>query len=258
MNSRSLAILLLGTLMLLTGCGQRTLPEQATMLRYEEGPQVEIISPGGTHVLIDVLNPALLTQPPGSDDLLLTTDMHNPIDGTFARSFPGQQLMTRAGAITQGDVSVQGIASAIGTHLPLLAENGSNYIYVVETGGLRIVHFGIIGQDALNAEQLAALGRVDVALMPLSYPFSQVTAANRKAFTLMDQVRPRVIVPTQFDEASARIAVAHWAGAYTDSPALALTPSALPERTTVIFSGAMGAPMGKLLQVPALEGPLAP
>ena len=37
-------------------------------------------------------------------------------------------------------------------------EGGSNYIFIVDMGGLRIAHFGDIGQEYLTEEQLAALG----------------------------------------------------------------------------------------------------
>jgi L-ascorbate metabolism protein UlaG (beta-lactamase superfamily) len=166
--------------------------------------------------------------------------------------------MTRSGSITEGDVTVHGLASTIADGQPVLAENGSNYIYLIDAGGLRVAHFGIIGQEALSEEQLEALGRVDVAITPLSYPFSRMTAENRKAFNLMDQVHPRLVVPTQFEELTARYAVEHWAGAYAPSAELKLTAATLPEHTTVVFIGSQAEPMGKLLDLPVLETLSAP
>ncbi len=42
---------------------------------------------------------------------------------------------------------------------------GTNYIFVVLMDGFRIAHFGDIGQAALTEERLAALGKLDLAVM---------------------------------------------------------------------------------------------
>jgi hypothetical protein len=99
-------------------------------LRYEEGAQVEIISPGGTRILIDVANPSALSRPATEQDVLLTTHTHaDHYNRAFVKAFTGQQLLTRQGTLTLGDVIIQGIASVHNVRDPMLAENGTNYIY---------------------------------------------------------------------------------------------------------------------------------
>ena len=69
-------------------------------LYYEENAQVELISPEGSRVLIDVHDPSLLSSPPTSKDVLLTTHNHGDhrrLD--FVSSFPGKQLDVKTGDI---------------------------------------------------------------------------------------------------------------------------------------------------------------
>lgn len=169
----------------------------AVTIYYEENAQVELVSSEGKRVLIDVFDPSALTSPATAEDILLTTHGHQDhVNADFLDAFPGQQLYVREGEITLPDVAIKGIASAhnaFGTPQP---EGGSNYIFVVDMDGLRIAHFGDIGQDELTQEQLDALGEVDVAIMQLVNSYSQMDVVNKKGFNLMAQVKPKLIIPT--------------------------------------------------------------
>ena len=58
-------------------------------LYYEENAQIELISPEGLRVLIDVHDPSALSSPPTAKDVLLTTHNHGDhrrLD--FVSSFP--------------------------------------------------------------------------------------------------------------------------------------------------------------------------
>lgn len=76
------------------------------------------------------------------------------------------------------------IFSVPGMHnpVPVNLEMPTNTIFVVETAGLRIAHFGDLGQTEFTAEQLAALGRIDVAFMQFEnslFPSSALPKAGR-------------------------------------------------------------------------------
>ena len=208
-------------------------------LYYEENAQVELISPAGSRVLIDVHDPGALSSPPTAKDVLLTTHNHGDhrrLD--FVSSFPGQRLDVKIGEIKMEDVMIRGIASAHYEGAEFRSEGGSNYIFIVDMGGLRIAHFGDIGQDELTPEQLTALGKVDIAITQLSNQFSGMNAANKKGFNLMDQVKPRLIIPTHiFEPSCAKIAVDKWTGYNSYRKALSLSPDNLPEETTIVFMG---------------------
>jgi L-ascorbate metabolism protein UlaG (beta-lactamase superfamily) len=199
---------------------------------------VELVTTAGRHIYIDISNIVLLTKEPSADDILLTTHLHaDHYIKSFQESFPGQQIFITAGRIELPDVTITSIASA---HLPdqaITPEGASNYIFVIETGGLRIVHFGDIGQDALSAEQLAEIGPVDLAITQFNNSYSLMNADNLKGFNLMEQVKPRLIIPTHSDRATIEIAVARWKGYYSESRTVTITPANLPEERSILILG---------------------
>ncbi|MBV9850917.1 MAG: MBL fold metallo-hydrolase [Armatimonadetes bacterium] len=75
------------------------------------------------------------------------------------------------------------------------ARRGPDTITVLTTGGLRIVHMGDIGELKLLPEQVQAIGRVDVLMIPVGGFF---TVDGRQAAALVDQLRPRVIIPMHY------------------------------------------------------------
>jgi L-ascorbate metabolism protein UlaG (beta-lactamase superfamily) len=74
-------------------------------------------------------------------------------------------------------------------------DRGATAIFVVDVDGVRIVHCGDFGQTKLTDEQLAALGRVDVLLIPVGGIF---TVDGPQAAEIIAQVRPRFAVPLHF------------------------------------------------------------
>ena len=79
----------------------------------------------------------------------------------------------------------------------------NNVIYVFEVDGLRIAHMGDIGQDHLTINQLNALGKIDIALMQFSNPFSGMFD-SAKGFTLIEELKPQVIISTHSNPKSTR------------------------------------------------------
>ena len=199
---------------------------------------MEIVSPQGVRVLVDVASPALLSSPPTAQDILLTTHTHyDHVNQDFLASFPGQQLMAQAGKIELPGLTIQGIPSAHNRNDSLKPEGGTNYIYLLETGGLRITHFGDIGQESLTAEQLNILGQVDIAITQLANPYSDMNAANLKGFRLMEQLKPRLIIPTHINFDTAQVAAGQWQGLTTDRPSVFLCKEDLSEATQILFMG---------------------
>lgn len=71
---------------------------------------------------------------------------------------------------------------------------GENLISVIDAEGLRVVHLGDLGH-ALSPEQLRALGRVDVLLIPVGGFY---TIDAQQAQTLCAALRPRIVVPMHY------------------------------------------------------------
>jgi L-ascorbate metabolism protein UlaG (beta-lactamase superfamily) len=98
-------------------------------------------------------------------DLLLVTHEHLDHNGVEAIAGTPALLRSTAGVLESPIGPVTAIASehdeVAGT------ARGPNAIFVFELGGLRVAHFGDFGQNALRPEQAAAIGALDLLLIPV-------------------------------------------------------------------------------------------
>lgn len=221
-----------------------------TLTYAAEPADVEIVTPAGRIVFVDVYDAGNMSRTPTTQDILLTTHFHNDhYCKAVADAFPGRQLLAETGKIELPDVNITGIAAAHNSDDPILDKGGTDYIYIIETGGLRIVHFGDLGQDALTAEQLAAIGKVDVAISQLSNSMSDMDADNLKGFNLMEQVRPLLFIPTHSDNDTIKIAVERWKGFYSASRSITISSARLAPARSVLILGSMAVPYGKVFNL---------
>ncbi|MFC1883165.1 MBL fold metallo-hydrolase [Thermodesulfobacteriota bacterium] len=221
----------------LFGCSSRFKGSGPVTIYYKSIAQFELINSRGTRVLIDVRHPEALSSPPTKKDVLLTTHYHaTHYLLSFMKSFPGSQLKVKTGELKMEDAYIRSIASVHSEGFEMKPENGTNYIFIVDIGGLRIVHFGDIGQDALTPEQLEALGKVDIAFISLIFIYSEMDSINRKAFNLIEQIKPRLIIPTHVDEViGAKIAADKWVAYNSYKKSITISQKNLPDKTTIIF-----------------------
>ena len=70
------------------------------------------------------------------------------------------------------------------------AARGLDTVFIFETGGVRIAHLGDLGH-VLTGDQLAAIGAVDVLLVPVGGKF---TIDGLMATRVIEQLRPRIMV----------------------------------------------------------------
>lgn len=72
-------------------------------------------------------------------------------------------------------------------------QRGSNLIFVIEADGLRLAHFGDLGEWD---ESLAAqLGPIDIAFLPVSGFY---TLPPARAAQLAEKLRPRILIPMHY------------------------------------------------------------
>jgi len=226
-------------------------PPACIHVYYEGFAQVELISSLGNRVLVDIHDPGKLSTPVSKQDILLTTHTHfDHVNDNFLSSFPGQQLFARTGKLSAPGLMVTGIASAHNSGERLRPEGGTNYIYLVEMDGFRIAHFGDIGQDALNQDQLDQLGSVDIAISQLANPYSDMNIQNRKGLKLIEQIKPGFIIPTHLNLETATAAVEQWGGTYTDNPYVMICQSQLPEETQILLLGENALQFAERLNLP--------
>jgi L-ascorbate metabolism protein UlaG (beta-lactamase superfamily) len=126
-------------------------------------------------------------------DLLLVT--HEHIDHNGVEAIGGDPLILRstAGKLESPIGEVTAIASehdeAAGT------ERGPNTIFVFELDGLRVCHFGDFGQSELRDEQAAAIGRVDLLIVPVG---GGPTAGATEAAAIVERLHPKWVVPMHY------------------------------------------------------------
>jgi L-ascorbate metabolism protein UlaG (beta-lactamase superfamily) len=206
---------------------------EAVTIYYEDNAQVELISPAGVRVLVDVWNHTLLSAPPTESDILLTTHGHpDHYSQVFIDAFPGQKLTVQTGKLSVEDVTIVSIPSAHNVTDNLPEEGASNYIFIVDVAGLRVAHFGDIGQEALTDEQLTALGEVDIAITQFNNSYSTMNLQNMKGFNLMDQVQPKLIIPTHTALDVLEIVAEKWEGFQTQTWPILVDRSMLVEGQT--------------------------
>jgi L-ascorbate metabolism protein UlaG (beta-lactamase superfamily) len=208
-------------------------------LNYGEYAQFEITAPSGQRILVDISNPAKLSGPVSANDILLTTHTHwDHWNEEFQVNFPGRQLFAQTGFLEAPGMVIQGIASAHNAGDRFKPEGGSNYIYLIDIGGIKIGHFGDIGQESLTEEQLAVLEKVDIAITQINNPYSEMNADNHKGFNLIEQVQPRLVIPTHLNLDTVKLAVSQWDGYYVDASSIEICqPDLTQDGTQFLLMG---------------------
>jgi L-ascorbate metabolism protein UlaG (beta-lactamase superfamily) len=126
-------------------------------------------------------------------ELLLVTHEHMDHNGVDAIGGSPTVLRSTAGRLESPVGEVVAIASehdeAAGT------ERGPNTIFVFELDGVRVAHFGDYGQSALREEQVAAIGHVDLLIVPVG---GGPTAGAAQAAAIVERLSPRWVVPMHY------------------------------------------------------------
>jgi L-ascorbate metabolism protein UlaG (beta-lactamase superfamily) len=128
-----------------------------------------------------------------SADLLLVTHEHMDHNGVEAIDGDPVILRSTAGRLESPIGEITAVASehdeAAGT------ERGPNTIFVFTLEDLRVCHFGDFGQHSLRDEQAAAIGSVDLLILPVG---GGPTIGASQAQTIVDRLRPRWVVPMHY------------------------------------------------------------
>lgn len=126
-------------------------------------------------------------------ELLLVTHEHADHNGVEAIGGDPAILRSTAGQLDSPLGTVTAIASehdeAAGT------ERGPNTIFVFELDGMRVCHFGDFGQRGLRDEQAAAVGPLDLLMIPVG---AGPTIGPEQAALVVERLAPRWVVPMHY------------------------------------------------------------
>jgi len=208
--------------------------------------QVELVSPEGLRILIDVADPDSLTKPPTEQDILLSTHLHRDhFNKVFADSFPGKQIRMEEGEIDLPKLHIKSIVASHSTAIPSKEVGGDNFIFIIDLAGLRIIHFGDLEQTELSASQVAALADVDVAFGMVYYP---------QIVDIINIVKPHILIPTHiWGSPKFKFLMQQWPALRTHQNWLKLTKNSLPMETSLLFIGDWGERIGSIYKLPYFE-----
>jgi L-ascorbate metabolism protein UlaG (beta-lactamase superfamily) len=126
-------------------------------------------------------------------DLLLVTHEHGDHNAVEVVGGVKQTVRSSAGTVDTQLGRLIGIASehddVAGT------KRGANVIYVLEVGGMRVCHMGDFGQAELRAEQLKAIGKVDLLFVPVG---GMATIDGAAAAQVVELLNPSWVVPMHY------------------------------------------------------------
>ena len=132
-------------------------------------------------------------------DLLLVTHEHR--DHNAVEVIGGEPQTLRATAGKHGSEAVGEVLGVASEHDECAGtERGPNTIFVFELDGLRVAHFGDFGQRQLREEQAAAIGAVDLLILPVG---GGPTIGAAQAGAIVSRLDARWVVPMHYRAARA-------------------------------------------------------
>lgn len=126
-------------------------------------------------------------------DLLLVTHEHGDHNGVEAIGGDPAILRSTAGTLASPLGEVTAVASEHDEQAG--TARGPNTIFVFALDGLRVCHIGDFGQSGLRAEQQAAIGEVDLLIVPVG---GGPTIGAEQASLMVERLSPRWVVPMHY------------------------------------------------------------
>jgi L-ascorbate metabolism protein UlaG (beta-lactamase superfamily) len=172
-------------------------------------------------------------------DLLLVTHEHP--DHTGVEVIGGDPAILRSTAGTLESPLGEVVAIASEHDEQAGTARGPNTIFVFSIDGLRVCHMGDFGQSGLREEQAAAIGEVDLLLIPVG---GGPTIGAEQATAIVERLSPRWAVPMHYR--TPRISFLESADVFIErSPRVERVPGA------AFDTGQLPAHDGTLVVVPA-------
>jgi L-ascorbate metabolism protein UlaG (beta-lactamase superfamily) len=126
-------------------------------------------------------------------DLLLVTHEHLDHNGVEAIAGEPATLRSTAGRLESPIGEIVAVASEHDEQAG--TQRGPNTIFVFTLDGLRVSHFGDFGQSELREEQAAAIGEIDLLIVPIG---GGPTIGASGAAAIVERLQPKWVVPMHY------------------------------------------------------------
>ncbi len=199
-----------------------------------------LTSAEGTKVLTDPYEPGGFDGAVGYGAIDLPVDLvtvsHDHADHNYVKGLKGNpRVVSGAGDKKERGIRFVGIPSFHDQRKG--KDRGANTIFCWEMDEISICHLGDLG-EALSASQVAQMGKVDILLDPVGGYFT-IDAAQ--ASTIVDQLKPAVVVPMHFKTKVLNFPVAKVEGftrlhekvRFFESSEFEITKESLPKETEI-------------------------
>lgn len=131
---------------------------------------------------------------PPSTSADIVTISHEHYDHNNRAAIKGEPFVIDGpGEYEVKKVVMRGVESAHGEEKG--EEKTTNTIFLIIMEDIRICHLGDLGEKALSAEQLGAIGEVDILFIPIGGAY---TINAKEAEAIISQIEPRVIIPMHY------------------------------------------------------------
>ena len=151
-----------------------------------------ITSDSGTRIITDpyeTTDALMYGEIEESADIVLIS--HDHADHSNVAAVKGSPQVVRGTTEAKG-IKIRGVPTAHDTSGG--SQRGRNTIFCFEVDGVNVCHAGDLGH-ILTDEQAAAIGKVDVLLIPVGGLF---TIDARTADRVCEQLKPKVIIPMHY------------------------------------------------------------
>lgn len=153
-----------------------------------------LTSSKGTSILTDPyeVNDTIKYHPITAMPDIITISHNHPDHSHLAPEHSKLEVFSQPGSYQYKDISFAGIGAFHDTEGGKI--RGKIVIFVFHIDGITICHLGDLGHT-LNQEQLAALGSIDVLLLPVG----GVYTIDAKAATLLkESIKPKICIPMHY------------------------------------------------------------
>lgn len=151
-----------------------------------------LVSNNGTSVVTDPYTKVGYELPQGLSADVVTVSHHH-FDHDYVKGVHGiEELVSTEDGHVFEDVAISGFVCNHDDKGGAI--RGKNIVYFIDMDGLRICHFGDLGEPC-SKELLAKIGKVDVLLIPIGGTYT-IDAVQAKEY--IEEIQPKIVIPMHY------------------------------------------------------------